>query len=54
MSLQYNATMADSGRHFLFKDIVILYKVLSIRVVKSQLNRQCHTYMYISCTDNFH
>ena len=23
------STMADSGRHFLFKDIVILYKVLS-------------------------
>ena len=23
-------TMADSGRHFLFKDIVILHKVLSI------------------------
>ena len=31
-------TMADSGRHFLFKDIIILYKVLSIFVVKSQLN----------------
>ena len=48
------STMADSGRHFLIKDIVILYKVLSIFVVKSQLNWQCHTYMYNSCTDNFH
>ena len=47
-------TMADSGRHFFIKDIVILYKVLSIFVVKSQLNWQCHTYMYNSCTDNFH
>ena len=48
------STMADSGRHFFIKDIVILYKVLSIFVVKSQLNWQCHTYMYNSCTDNFH
>ena len=47
-------TMADSGRHFLIKDIVILYKVLSIFVVKSHINWQCHTYMYNSCTDNFH
>ena len=47
-------TMVDSGRHFLIKDIVILYKVLSIFVVKSQLNWQCHTYMYNSYTDNFH
>ena len=48
-------TMADSGRHFFYiKDTVILYKVLSIFVVKSQLNRQFHMYMYNSCTDNFH
>ena len=33
----YTGTMADSGRHFLIKDIVILYKVLIIFVVKSQL-----------------
>ena len=41
---------------FFIKDTVILYmyKVLSIFVVKSQLNRQCHMYMYNSCTDNFH
>ena len=42
----HGTTMADSGRHFVIKDIVILYKVLSICVVKSELNWKCHTNMY--------
>ena len=39
---------------FFIKDIVILYKVWSICVVKYELNWQCHTYIYNSNTDNFH